>query len=265
MKLAWLEPDTPFPALDRALQEPDGLLAVGADLTTARLADAYAHGIFPWFSEGEPILWWSPDPRMVLQCAHFAPGRALRKRLRQIARQSEIASCALGTDHPSAGTVEVRVDTAFDQVMAACAAPRDGQPGTWITLPMQRAYRQWHREGATHSVETWIDGRLAGGLYGVSLGTMFFGESMFTRVSDASKIALAYLVTFLARHDVQWIDCQQQTHHLASLGAAPVARADFAAHVAQARHRPRPPWQSGRLTHEGVIVPLGPDAQVAVI
>ncbi len=262
MKIAWLGTDTPFPALDQAMREPDGLLAVGADLSTQRLTQAYSQGIFPWFSEGEPVLWWSPDPRMVLQCANFAPGHSLRKRLRQIARQPDIDVHAdqPGTGATRPGIVEVRVDTAFDEVMAACAAPRNGQPGTWITLPMQQAYRQWHSEGTTHSVETWIDGRLAGGLYGVSLGAMFFGESMFTHVTDASKIALAYLVTFLSRHGVQWIDCQQQTRHLASLGAAPVSRADFAAHVALAQRQPGPPWRNGRLTHEGEIIPIGQGA-----
>ena len=249
MKLAWLDRDTPFPALDQALTEPDGLLAVGGDLGIARLTMAYERGIFPWFSPGEPILWWSPDPRMVLQCARFAPGRALRKRLRQIARQPDTA-------HPA--HVEVRVDTAFQQVMAACAAPRAGQPGTWISPAMQQAYQLWHQAGATHSVETWIDGELAGGLYGVSLGGMFFGESMFTRVTDASKIALAYLVTFLMRHGVTWIDCQQQTRHLASLGALPVSRSHFAEHLLATRNLPRPPWRSGRLTPQGEIVPIVP-------
>lgn len=261
MTIAWLGDTTPFPAVDRALREPDGLLAAGGELSIWRLTQAYRQGIFPWFSEGEPVLWWSPDPRMVLQCANFSPGHSLRKRLRQIARQSEARPTAAdhprAPDSPAGGRVEVWVDTAFDQVLAACAAPRDGQPGTWITPVMQQAYRQWHLAGTTHSVETWIDGRLAGGLYGVSLGAMFFGESMFTRATDASKIALAYLVTFLARHGVQWIDCQQQTRHLASLGAAPVSRTDFATHIAQAQRQPAPPWCRGRLTPEGRIMPMG--------
>lgn len=269
MKIAWLGVHTPFPTLDQAMRDPDGLLAAGADLSTQRLTQAYSQGIFPWFSEGEPVLWWSPDPRMVLPCANFAPGHSLRKRLRQIARQPDTDLATLnghtGTASRRAGIVEVRVDTAFDLVMAACAAPRDGQPGTWITPPMQDAYRRWHIEGATHSVETWIDGRLVGGLYGVSLGAMFFGESMFTRLTDASKIALAYLVTFLSRHGVQWIDCQQQTEHLASLGAAPVSRSEFATHVALAQRQPGPPWRSGRLTHEGEIVPVGQSGCLALI
>lgn len=255
MKLAWLDRDTPFPPLDQALTEPDGLLAVGADLSVERLTLAYEQGIFPWFSEGEPVLWWSPDPRMVLQCAHFRPGHTLRKRLRRIARAPAKAG------DPGADDVQVRVDTAFSEVMAACAAPREGQPGTWISPAMQAAYTTWHHTGVTHSVETWMGGTLVGGLYGVSLGSMFFGESMFTRATDASKIALAYLVTFLQRHDVAWIDCQQQTSHLASLGAAPVSRARFAEHLRSCRQQPPPPWQPGRLTPDGEIVPIVPVPQ----
>lgn len=244
MTLPWLDHATPFPPAHQALRNPDGLLAVGADLSLSRLQAAYSQGIFPWFSEGEPVLWWSPDPRMVLACADFSPGHALRKRLRQIARSPSMAGRGL----------EVRMDTAFDAVMAACAEPRDGIPGTWITLPMQQAYRQWHRAGVAHSVETWMEGELVGGLYGVSLGTMFFGESMFTRVTDASKIALAYLVGFLQRHGVQWIDCQQQTRHLASLGARPVSRTAFIDHVQAQIGNPTPPWQTGTLTPDGCVM-----------
>lgn len=241
MKLAWLAPETPFPPVETALSEPAGLLAVGADLSLDRLESAYANGIFPWYSAGEPILWWSPDPRMVLVCDEFAPSHSLRKRLRRIARD----------ESEPAPRVQIRVNTAFDTVVAHCAAPRDQQMGTWITEDMQQAYCAWHRAGGAHSVETWIDGTLAGGLYGISLGGMFFGESMFTLVPDASKIALAYLVTFLRRHGVSWIDCQQQTRHLASLGARPVSRAEFVEHVRQASMRPTPAWQPGRLDSDG--------------
>ena len=251
MTLPWLDIDTPFPPVDRALDDPPGLLAAGLDLSVHRLIDAYRSGVFPRLGDGEPVLWWSPNPRMVLARADFSPGRALRKRLRQIERGD-------------AGDIVVRVDTAFTDVMAACAAPRDGQPGTWITAPMQQAYTDWHRVGGTHSIETWIDGQLAGGLYGVSLGQMFFGESMFTRVTDASKIALAYLVKFLQRHGVSWIDCQQQTRHLASLGAAPVTRADFIAHIRRASTRPTPPWADGILLPTGEIVPDTPASRFGV-
>ena len=253
MKLPWLEPDTPFPPAELALAEPGGLLAAGADLSVARLREAYRHGIFPWYSEGDPILWWSPDPRMVLRCADFAPPHALRKRLRQLARAEAQGQAPL----------EIRVDGDCAAVLQACSAPRAGQDGTWITLAMQRAYAQWHRAGDVHSVETWQDGELVGGLYGVSLGGMFFGESMFTRVSGASKIALAYLVRFLAAQGVAWIDCQQQTAHLASLGARPIPRADFLAHVREAVRRPAPAWRPGRLDAQGRLHPRPPTPHLA--
>ncbi len=244
MKLPWLAVDTPFPPAEFALADPDGLLAAGADLSTQRLIAAYSNGIFPWYSEGEPILWWSPDPRMVLAVKDFAPSHSLRKLLRQIASQEH-----------GAPRVQVRVDTVFAEVMAQCAAPRDGQPGTWITAAMQQAYRAWHEAGYVHSIETWIDGELAGGLYGISLGRMFFGESMFTRVPNASKIALAYLVRYLAAHGVERIDCQQQTRHLASLGARPISRAAFLEHVRAATAQSAVPWVRGTLDSAGRLHP----------
>ncbi|ALM84623.1 leucyl/phenylalanyl-tRNA--protein transferase [Bordetella sp. N] len=257
MKLPWLEPDTPLPPAASALREPDGLLAAGADLSVARLHEAYSHGIFPWFSEGEPVLWWSPDPRMVLACADFSESHSLAKRLRRMAREEgdRADGKSLLTE-----TIEVRVDTAFEQVLLACAAPRGQQNATWITPAMRQVYLEWHHAGAAHSIETWIDGHLSAGLYGISLGGMFFGESMFTRVTDGSKIALAHLVRFLKRHDVPWIDCQQQTRHLGSLGAKPVPRERFVDEVQQLVRRASPPWQPGRLDTAGVIHPLGPPA-----
>lgn len=245
MKLPWLSSDTPFPPVDLALPDPAGLLAAGGDLTIERLNSAYSNGIFPWFGEGEPILWWSPDPRMVLACADFSPTHSLRKLLRKIARE----------ESSLLPRVVVRVDTDFTRVMRHCAAPRDGQAGTWITAAMQQAYGAWHAAGAAHSIETWIDGELAGGLYGISLGRMFFGESMFTRVPDASKVALAYLVNFLRQEGVEWIDCQQQTRHLASLGARPVTRSHFVEYVRQAVNGPAPHWQRGRLDSQGRLHP----------
>ncbi|VCU72184.1 Leucyl/phenylalanyl-tRNA--protein transferase [Pigmentiphaga humi] len=241
---ALLGPDTPFPPLDQALEHPPGLLAVGADLSLERLRDAYMRGIFPWYLPGEPILWWSPDPRMVLFTDRFSPSHSLRKKLRQVARDP---------------AVEVRVDTAFEQVMRACAAPRgDERSGTWITAPMQRAYRQWHVLGQVHSIETWMDGELAGGLYGVSLGRMFYGESMFTRATDASKIALAYLVGFLRRHGVAMIDCQQDTRHLSSLGGHVIARAEFERLIVKSTRLPGLPWRAGRLLPSGEIAARDP-------
>ncbi|TCJ16381.1 leucyl/phenylalanyl-tRNA--protein transferase [Parasulfuritortus cantonensis] len=206
--IPWLGLDDPFPDVRRALRDPNGLLAAGADLAPERLLSAYRHGIFPWYGPGEPILWWSPDPRMVLEPAAFKTSRSLAKRLRR-------------PDY------EVRVDSDFEAVMRACAAPRPGQRGTWIVEDMVRAYRDLHALGHAHSVETWLDGELVGGLYGVAVGRMFYGESMFSRVSDASKIALAHLCRQLERWGFGLIDCQMETTHLASLGARPIARSEF--------------------------------------
>ena len=212
--IPWLDSNAPFPPLSRALSEPNGLLAAGGDLTVARLLNAYRNGIFPWYSDDQPLLWWSPDPRMVLVPAEVKISRSLGKRLRK-------------RDKGDKGDFEIRVDSAFETVMRACAAPRDGQAGTWITDDMVAAYSDLHRRGLAHSVETWINHELAGGLYGVALGRMFYGESMFTRATDASKIALAHLAKQLARWQFGLIDCQMQTAHLASLGAREMPRAEF--------------------------------------
>lgn len=229
--LPWLEPGDDFPPVTQAWganAEAPGLLAAGGQLDVPTLCQAYAEGIFPWFSTGQPILWWSPDPRMVLDVANFRLHRSLRKTLQKF---MATPGC------------EVRIDSAFDQVIAACAgSAREGQSGTWIVPPMVRAYRALHRAGFAHSVETWIDGQLVGGLYCVALGKAVFGESMFTRVSDASKIALAALVCFCRQHGIRQIDCQQNTRHLASLGAQEMARAAFLERVRQARHEKPPHW-----------------------
>ena len=204
-------PDTAH-ALPRGSDAP-GLLAAGGELTPERLTEAYSKGVFPWYSQGQPILWWSPDPRMVLLVDEFKLSRSLRKTLLRFARSP---GC------------EVRIDSAFARVIGACATtPRDGQPGSWIVPEMIDAYTRWHALGAVHSFETWIDGELVGGLYGVSLGRMFFGESMFSHRSDASKIALAALVCFCREHGVAMIDCQQRTAHLASMGGRELARDEF--------------------------------------
>jgi leucyl/phenylalanyl-tRNA---protein transferase len=216
MQLPWVDDDEPLPPASQALpagSEAPGLLAAGGELSVQRLEEAYRHGIFPWFSQGQPVLWWSPDPRMVLPVERFKVSRSLRKTLQ---RFIHTPGC------------EVRFDSAFDQVIKACAStPRDGQNGTWILPVMQQAYSAWHRAGRVHSVETWVDGRLVGGLYAVSIGRMVFGESMFSTQTDASKIALAALVAFCRAHQVQAIDCQQNTGHLASLGAGEVPRHEF--------------------------------------
>ena len=210
----WLEQGTPFPPVTRALTDPNGLLAAGGELSVERLLDAYRHGIFPWYSDGQPVLWWSPDPRMVLFPREFDASRSLRKRIRR-------------KDY------EVRVDTVFTRVMRACAEPRESQAGTWITPEMLNAYTKLHKRGYAHSVETWMRGELVGGLYGVSIGRMFFGESMFSRETDASKIALTFLVRQLERWEFGLIDCQMSTEHLASLGAREIPRADFMRRLAK--------------------------------
>lgn len=192
-----------------SLSMPDGLLAVGGDLSVERLLVAYQSGIFPWFSDGDPILWWSPDPRMLLFPGEFH----LAKRLERTIKQEVFA---------------VRMDTAFDKVIAACASMRGpNRDSTWITGDMKKAYCALHREGYAHSVETWQDGKLVGGLYGVSLGACFFGESMFSTVSNASKIATAALVRHVSQWESPLIDCQLHNPHLASLGAREVPRAKF--------------------------------------
>lgn len=212
--IPWLGPDPVFPPVERALSEPNGLLAAGGDLSPQRLIAAYRGGIFPWFSPGDPILWWSPDPRMVLLPDEPKISRSLMRILRN-------------------AKYEVRLDSAFPQVIAACAqSPRDGQAGTWITAEMQSAYCLLHEMGHAHSVETWIDGELAGGLYGIAIGRAFFGESMFSRRSNASKVALAHLCLHLRRHNFGIIDCQMETAHLSSLGARSIPRREFIATVA---------------------------------
>lgn len=206
--IAWLAPHQPFPPLEAALAEPNGLLAAGGALTPERVVDAYRRGIFPWYSEGQPVLWWSPDPRMVLFPAEVKLSRSLNRTLRR-------------------GRYAVRLDSAFAAVIRECSLPRPGQDGTWITAEMQQAYVRLHELGHAHSVETWIDGQLAGGLYGMAIGRAFYGESMFSRVSDASKIALAHLARYLERQGFAVIDCQMKTAHLASLGAREIRRREL--------------------------------------
>ncbi len=250
MRLAWLHPDDPFPPVDQALTEPPGLLAAGADLSVNRLRQAYSQGIFPWFNAGEPILWWSPNPRMVLPCDSLHLSHSLRKKLRQISRLQ------------AAGNMRtvVTVDCAFDGVIAACAqTPRHGVSHTWITHDMLQAYQRWHRQGQVHSIETWMDGKLAGGLYGVCLGSMFFGESMFAWQTDASKIALAHLVQLLKRSGCRLIDCQMETAHLASMGARTIGRNEFCAHVRHAVTMPQITLSPGWIDDLGTLHPLTVD------
>jgi len=232
MQLPWLAPGDSLPDAANAMTHDDempGLLAAGGALDVPTLLSAYGQAVFPWFSEGQPILWWSPDPRMVLDASQFRLHRSLRKTLQQFCLS---ARC------------EVRINHDFDTVIAACAqASRTGQSGTWIVSEMVRAYSALHRAGHAHSIETWIDGELVGGLYCVAIGRAVFGESMFARRTDASKIALAALVSFCRHHDIALIDCQQNTRHLAGLGAHEMPRQRFVEHVAGARVKPGPQWQ----------------------
>lgn len=206
--ICFIQDGQPFPSTALALEQPNGLLAAGGDLSASRLLEAYRLGIFPWFSVGDPILWWSPNPRMVLFPNEFKISHSLGKVLNN-------------SDY------EVRIDTAFEQVMRACAAARNGQHGTWILEEMILAYCQLHRAGHAHSIETWVDGVLVGGLYGMALGRMFYGESMFSHRPNTSKIALAHLAKQSERWNIGMIDCQMHTPHLASLGAREIPREQF--------------------------------------
>jgi leucyl/phenylalanyl-tRNA---protein transferase len=206
--ITWLNPGDAFPHASTALVDPNGLVCAGLELTAERVLAAYERGIFPWYSEGQPVLWWSPDPRMVLLPENFKLHRSLKKVLRN-------------TEY------EIRVDENFEDVMRGCAELRPDQGGTWITDSIIAAYSNLHRVGVAHCVECWMDGELAGGLYGIALGRVFFGESMFMRRTDGSKIAFAHLVTQLAQWGFALIDCQQETEHLASFGARPISRENF--------------------------------------
>ncbi len=228
--IPWLEKDTPFPDVSEALTEAEGapgLLAAGAELSASRLLDAYRNGIFPWFSENQPVLWWSTDPRMVLPTAEFKISDSLRKTLRKVDQSMR-----------TGGRWQVRFDTAFESVIRACAAPRERSSGTWISEEIVAGYCQLHALGYAHSSELWLDNDLVGGAYGICIGRMFYGESMFARTTDASKTALAYLVEFLRDQDVELIDCQQETNHLASLGGRTMPRTTFISHMKSAIAQP---------------------------
>lgn len=239
--LRWIEANEPLPGASSALTDPPGLVAAGLDLSTERLDEAYRKGIFPWFSDGQPVLWWSPDPRMVLYTDELHLSHSLKKRLRQIERDP-------------LPTITVTTDLDFDAVMKGCAQRgTDDSQETWITDVMRQAYHHWHHAGAAHSIEVWFEQTLVGGLYGVCLGRMFFGESMFSRHTDASKIAMVYLVRFLKKQGVTLIDCQMQTDHLARLGAREIERTAFLTHVTQAVTEPGIPWLPGHLNAMGEI------------
>lgn len=220
--LPWIQDGEPLPPVTQAWGDSSpapGLLAAGQDLTVARLLESYSHGIFPWFSPGQPVLWWSPDPRMVLQIRHFRFHRSLRQSLKQRLLNPQFSLC---------------FDRDFSQVIKRCAsAPRAGQNGTWIVPEMVAAYERLHRQGHAHSAEVWLGGQLVAGLYFVALGHAVFGESMFTTIPDGSKMALACLVSVGLEHGITAIDCQQKTRHLASLGAREMPRAEFIQGIAR--------------------------------
>lgn len=248
----YVDAQDPLPGAHTALTEPNGFVAWGRDLSVARLEEAYRKGIFPWgpSDEENAVFWWSPNPRMVLLTDQLRISRSLRKRLRQIETQQK------SSDAPS---YIVKVDTAFQVVMTACALRTpEGQQETWITQNLLNTYTSWHHKGQAHSIELWkqdplTGNQLVGGLYGVSLGRMFFGESMFSFETNASKIALAYLVSFLRQHNVHMIDCQVYSPHLASLGAIEIDRSDFITHIQKAQRAPELPWASGWLDAEGTL------------
>ena len=231
-QIPWINAHDALPDASTALREPAhfcGLVAAGQDLSVSRLQEAYSKGIFPWYSKGQPVLWWSPNPRMVLQTTQFRLHDSLRKTLRQFRRSP---NC------------EIRIDTAFDRVIQHCAQqPRAGQHGTWILPEMVQVYEALHQVGCAHSVETWIDDELVGGLYVVSMGHAIFGESMFALKSNASKIALAALVGFARYHHMPWIDCQQNTRHLASMGAQEMSRDVFLTWIARGIGQTSPDWK----------------------
>ncbi len=218
--LTWLKSnDLSFPALNKALREPNGLLAGGGDLSAERLIAAYRHGCFPWFQDQQPILWWSPDPRTVL----FPDELHISRSLTKVIRQSQY---------------RVSFDQAFEQVINACAGPRSYTDGTWITQPMQVAYQELHQRGIAHSVEVWAGDELVGGLYGLAMGQLFFGESMFSRADNASKVGFAHLVQHLKQWGFVLIDCQMPTQHLQSFGARAISREQFAKYLQDHLDRP---------------------------
>jgi leucyl/phenylalanyl-tRNA---protein transferase len=233
--IPFLDAEDPFPPVGEAMRDPNGLLAAGADLSPARLLDAYSRGIFPWFGEDDPLLWWSPDPRMVLYVDELHVSRSLRKTTRS-------------------GRFTITLDKAFSAVMRGCADPRDGQEGTWITTEMRAAYARLAALGYAHSAEAWANGELVGGLYGVAIGRMFYGESMFARQSDASKVAFVTLVGQLRRWGFRLIDCQMSTAYLTSFGAREIPRREFLDEVSRAVREPAipAPWTLDPLSTIGM-------------
>ncbi len=245
ISIPWLEHDTPFPPVEMALS--NGLVAAGGDLSISRLLTAYEHGLFPWYNQGEPILWWSPDPRTVLSCDQFKQSSSFAKLCRQIAR----------AEFSPTPTFRITTNVAFLQVIQLCAQTRQHKEGTWISPDIIHAYYNLHLIQHAHSIEVWQGNTLVGGLYGVQLGRFFYGESMFSLVSNASKIALYYLTRYLmAEHHIHYIDCQQDTPHLLSLGARTIARTDFTQLLKKLTSADTTAWGQGQLCAQGKLHPL---------
>lgn len=246
MNIPWLEVDSPLPTAESAQKIGTplaGLVAAGGGLSVARLCEAYQQGLFPWYSDDQPVLWWSPDPRMVLKTSEFKLHRSLRKTLHTFMANPDC---------------EIRIDHAFDQVIRHCAgAARHGQSGTWIVEDMIQAYVALHQAGFAHSFETWVKGQLVGGLYAVSIGDTLFGESMFALQTDASKIALSALIAFARARGLNWIDCQQNTPHLASLGAREMPRSEFLKLVRQAPKDVQHTWSLAPSDWHALLTPKG--------
>lgn len=240
----WINHNEPLPNVQNS--NSPGMIAAGFDLSVQRLEEAYSKGMFPWFSDGDPVLWWSPDPRMVLECNNLHVSKNTAKLLRRVQRFEET------------GISEVYVTTnmAFERVMEQCAASSENRPSTWITQHIKNVYSQWHLKGHVHSVEVWNNSELVGGLYGVALCGLFFGESMFSRISNMSKLALFYLVQLLKKLGVNYIDCQQETNHLYSMGARNMSRTSFLDLLDHNRPNIMPDWGRGQVLQSGLIVPL---------
>lgn len=217
-RVTWLSPDDPpdsFPPVTMALTDPNGLLAAGGDLGAQRLLSAYRNGIFPWYDEGQPILWWSPDPRCVFLAGDFHASRRFQRDLRR-------------------SSAEIRINTAFAEVIRECAGPRRSEQGTWITPDMMTSYKYLHQNGWANSIEVWQSGKLVGGLYGLAIGKAFFGESMFSSIPNASKMALMYVARQLGNGEIELLDCQVESPHLTGLGARLISRSDFAGRLESA-------------------------------
>lgn len=263
MSIFWVEKDQPLPSSLDA--ENNGLVAAGLDLSPNRLFEAYSKGLFPWFSPGDPVLWWSPNPRMVLNCKDLYISHSLKKLIRKFDQQNT----KLDNKYKN---FMVSLNLDFKTVIKSCSERNNtrqnlnqvlnngaikpeinqaARNSTWITQDIQMVYTDWHYQGHVHSIEVWLDNQIVGGLYGVSIGKCFFGESMFSYVSDTSKVALAYLVAYLIKQGVEWIDCQQETPHLASLGARPISRDKFMAKLASNLNKKQIIWGYGRLRANG--------------